>query len=71
MLDFLSMKPRGVLAAFYPLVKWWTERYGFADPQRDFAEPRPWRETMEKHLPNVSYQEMYLGTMFLCRGEKG
>ncbi len=44
--------------------------YGFADPAVDFTEVRPWKETMEKYLTNVRYREMYLGTMFLCHGEK-
>lgn len=69
-LDFLTMKPRGPLRIVSPLVEWWTKHYGFADPDVDFAEERPWKETMEKHLTNVVYREMYFGTMFLCYGEK-
>lgn len=69
-LDFLSMKPRGPLRLMSPLAKWWTRHYGFADPEVDFAEVRPWKATMEKYLTRVSYREMYLGTMFLCYGEK-
>lgn len=69
-LDFLTTKPKGPLRVFSPLVEWWTRHYGFADPDADFAEARPWRETMEKNLRNVVYREMYFGTMFLCYGEK-
>lgn len=69
-LDFLTMKPQGPLRLFSPLVEWWTRHYGFAGPQADFAEARPWKETMEKYLTNVRYREMYFGTTFLCHGEK-
>ncbi|KKL88157.1 hypothetical protein LCGC14_1927530 [marine sediment metagenome] len=69
-LDFVTMKPKGPLRLTSPLVDWWTRHYGFADPAVDFAEVRPWKTTMEKYLTNVSYREMYLGTMFLCYGEK-
>ncbi len=69
-LDFATMKPKGSLRLTSPLVDWWTRHYGFADPAVDFAEVRPWKTTMEKYLTNVSYREMYLGTMFLCYGEK-
>lgn len=69
-LDFLTMKPKGPLRLLSPLVEWWTRHYGFAEPEVDFAEARPWKETMEKYLANLSYREMYLSTMFLCYGEK-
>jgi demethylmenaquinone methyltransferase/2-methoxy-6-polyprenyl-1,4-benzoquinol methylase len=69
-LDFATMKPGGPLRLASPLVDWWTRHYGFADPAVDFTEVRPWKATMEKYLTNVSYREMYLGTMFLCHGEK-
>lgn len=69
-LDFLTVRPKGPLRVFSPLGEWWTRHYGFADPEVDFAEPRPWKATMERYLANVSYREMYFGTMFLCYGEK-
>ncbi len=69
-LDFATMKPGGPLRLASPLVDWWTRHYGFADPAVDFTEVRPWKATMEKYLTRVSYREMYLGTMFLCHGEK-
>jgi ubiquinone/menaquinone biosynthesis C-methylase UbiE len=69
-LDFLSMKPKGPLGLLSPLIEWWTRHYGFADPAGDFAQARTWKETMEKHLTDVSYGERYLGTMFLCHGGK-
>ena len=69
-LDFLTIKPGGPLAVLSPLVEWWTNHYGFADPAVDFAEVRPWKATMERYLTNVSYQESYLGTVFLCYGQK-
>ncbi len=69
-LDIATMKPGGPLRLVSPLVDWWTRHYGFADPGVDFAEVRPWKTTMEKYLTNVFYREMYLGTMFLCYGEK-
>lgn len=69
-LDFLEMKPKGPLRVLSPLVEWWTNHYGFADVAVDFPQVRPWKATMEKHLTNVSYQERYLGVMFLCSGQK-
>jgi ubiquinone/menaquinone biosynthesis C-methylase UbiE len=69
-LDFLSMTPRGPLRLLSPLVDWWTRHYGFADPDVDFREERPWKEAMGRYLTNVVYREMYFGTMFLCYGEK-
>ncbi len=69
-LDWLTMKPKGPLRLVSPLVEWWIRHYGFADPAIDFAEVRPWNATMEKYLTDVSYREMYFGTMFLCYGEK-
>lgn len=69
-LDAAKVKLEGPLALFNPLVRWWTKHYGFADPERDFVTLRPWRETMEKYLLPVRYEEMYFGTMFLCCGEK-
>lgn len=67
-LDFLTMRPKGPLALFSPLVRFWTRHYGFADPEADFQEVRPWKATMEQYLNNVVYREMYFGTMFLCYG---
>lgn len=69
-LDFLSTKPGGPLRVFSPLVDWWTRHYGFADPEEDFGDRRPWRAVMEEHLSNVIYREMYMGTVFLCHGER-
>jgi len=69
-LDYLTMKPKGPLRVLAPLVEWWTGHYGFADPAADFSEMRPWRATMEEHLTNVSYSEIYFGTTFLGYGEK-
>jgi len=69
-LDYLTMKPKGPLGVLSPLVEWWTGHYGFADPAADFSKVRPWRATMEEHLANVSYSEIYFGTTFLCYGEK-
>lgn len=69
-LDWLTMKPKGPLRVVSPLVAWWTEHYGFAEPGVDFAEVRPWKATMEKYLTNVFYRESYFGTTFLCHGEK-
>ncbi len=63
-------KDKGPLRPLAPLVEWWTDHYGFADPSADFSQVRPWKETMEKHLANVSYQESYFGTMFLCHSQK-
>ena len=70
-LDWLTMKPKGPLGLVSPLVRWWTKHYGFADPDVDFKEARPWKATMEQYLTSVDYREMYSGTMFLCHGEKG
>ena len=69
-LDFLTMRPKGPLRLLSPLVRWWTKNYGFADPDVDFKEARPWKATMERYLTNVTYREMYFGTMFLCYGDK-
>jgi demethylmenaquinone methyltransferase/2-methoxy-6-polyprenyl-1,4-benzoquinol methylase len=69
-LDFLTMKPKGPLRVLSPIVKWWTDYYGFADSEVDYSEPRPWKATMEECLANVSYEETYLGTTLLCYGEK-
>lgn len=70
LLDFLTMKPRGPLALFSPLVRLWTRHYGFADPDVDFRVVRPWKATMERYLKDVAYREMYFGTMFLCHGQR-
>ena len=64
------MKPKGLLSVLSPLVDWWTNRYGFADPAVDFSAVRPWKPTMERYLINVSYGESYFGVMFLCSGQK-
>lgn len=67
-LDFLTTRPKGPLALFSPLVRLWTRHYGFADPDVDFRDVRPWKATMERYLKDVVYREMYFGTMFLCHG---
>ena len=69
-LDFLTMRPKGPLRLFSPLARWWTKHYGFADPDADFTDVRPWKATMQSHLTNVHYREMYFGTMFLCYGDR-
>ena len=66
-----TTKAKGPLG--WPLtrgVEWWVDHYGVGDVKVDYAVVRPWKATMAKYLTNVTYEEMALGTLFKCSGER-
>lgn len=70
-LDWRTMKAQGPMRALSPVLEWLTKRYGLADPSVNFSEERPWCDVMGTHLTGVTYQDMHMGTTFLCAGAKG
>ena len=70
-LDWRTMKARGPMRTLSPVLEWLTKRYGLADPSVNFTEERPWCDVMGMYLTGVTYQDMHMGTTFLCSGAKG
>ncbi len=69
--DMRTTKVKGPLG--WPLTRfteWWVNHYGVGDPKVDYAVAKPWKATMGKYLTGIAYQEMGLGTLFRCSGER-